>query len=197
MFSKKSKERTPVNIRPADKKDASSIARYIIMAEGDMIPFLTGFEDMRLAEEKLTGWILSPIPNRYSLTQTLIAEIDGQPVAAIITFPADKQPDLDSLILEDVRRRGRELKQLFFEGIPGTYYLSTMGVEPDRRRRGIGTALMTAAQEKAKAQGFTQSSLLVDQEKHRAKAMYERHGFRPIEEVTLAHFRYWRMIRDL
>jgi ribosomal protein S18 acetylase RimI-like enzyme len=186
-----------VRIRPATREDAAEIARCIIMAEGEMIPFLTGHEDARLAEEKLAGWILSEVPNRYSLENTLIAETDGGPVAAAITFPADAQPSLDSLILEDVRRRGRDLKRLFFEGIPDTYYLSTMGVEPGYRRRGIGTALMTAAQDSAKSRGFARASLLVDQDKLRAKAMYERQGFRAVGEVTLVHFKYWRMLRDL
>ncbi len=186
-----------MRIRPAAPEDADSIARFIIMAEGEMIPFLTGFDDLEKAKEKLIGWILSPIPNRYSLDHVLIAEDGGRPAAAAISFPADAQPELDALILADVRRRGRDLDRLFFEGVPGTYYLSTMGVEPEHRRRGMGAALMGASENRAKTLGFARTSLLVDADKPHAKELYERMGHRAIEEVTLGECRYCRMAHEL
>ncbi len=56
---------------------------------------------------------------------------------------------------------------------------------------------MTEAQENALYRGFTRASLLVDQDILRARAMHERRGFRAVEEVTLVHFKYWRMLREL
>lgn len=184
-------------IRQAIPEDALFIARCIIMAEGEMIPFLTGHDDLEMAREKLGGWILSSVPNRYSLEHTLVAEEDGNPVAAAISFPADAQPELDTLILEDVRRRGRDLDKLFLEGIPGTYYLSTMGVEPVYRKQGIGTALMIASENRARSLGFARTSLLVDTEKPRVKELYERMGHVAAEEVTLANCTYCRMAHTL
>jgi ribosomal protein S18 acetylase RimI-like enzyme len=184
-------------LRPAVPEDAPAIARFIMMAEGEMVPFLTGEADAGRAAEKLAGWVLSEIPNRYSLSNNIIADVGGRAVAAAISFPADAQDSLDTLILADVRRRGRNLDKLFHEGVPGTYYLSTMGVEPDFRKRGIGTALMRASEEKAAGLGFAQTSLLVDTGKERTKAMYGRYGFRAVEEVRLLHFTYCRMVHDL
>lgn len=184
-------------IRPAQQKDVSLVARCIIMAEGDVIPMLTGFGDPLLAEEKLSGWITSPTSNRYSLEHALVAETGGRAVAALLGFPADDQPNLDAIIIDDLRRRGRDLTLLLFEGIPATYYLSIMGVEPECRGQGVGTALMTAAQEAAKAEGFTHASLLVEQDRERVGAMYGRLGFHVVGEVTLASFKYWRMLREL
>jgi ribosomal protein S18 acetylase RimI-like enzyme len=186
-----------VRIRPATREDAPSVARYIMMAEGEMVPFLTGESDEAQAVEKLVSWILSETPNRYSPENTLVAEEDGVAVAAAISFPADAQHSLDSLILEDVRRRGRNLERLFQEGVPGTFYLSTMGVEPESRRRGIGTALMLACEARARQSGFAKTSLLVDTDKERTQALYARHGFVAVETVALVHFSYTRMVHAL
>lgn len=186
-----------MHIREASRADAPAIAKYIIMAEGEMVPFLTGEADAARAAEKLVRWILSDTPNRYSPENTLMAEEDGSAVAAAVSFPADAQHALDSLILEDVRRRGRNLERLFCEGVPGTYYLSTMGVEPACRRRGVGTSLLRACEARAKAQGFAQTSLLVDAAAPRTQSLYARHGFRAAETVTLGDFSYIRMVHDL
>ena len=184
-------------IRPAKEEDAHSIARFVAMAEAEMVPLLTGLDDPEKAEEKLAGWIASSTPSRYSYHNNLVAEMDGAPVASMISFAADSQHRLDTVVLEDLHRRGINLERLFPEGAAGTYYLSTMGVDPAYRGRGLGTALIAAAEEKAKRLGFRQTSLLVSTDKPRAQALYERLGFKPAEKVRMADSEYCRMLHDL
>ncbi len=187
----------PLIIRPAAREDAESCARFIAMAEGEMIAFLTGEDEPGAAAVRLALWAGSPASNRYSRDNTLVAEVGGEVAGAMISFPADRQHALDRLILEDLRRRGRELDRLFAEGVPGTYYLSTMGVDPAFRGRGLGTALLAAAEERGRECGFGRSSLLVAAEKPAAKALYGRLGFKTLETVRLAGFEYSRMVHDL
>lgn len=189
--------RDSFRIRPAVPADADAVVRFIMMAEGDTIPFLTGFSDPAKAAEKIRGWALSPVPNRYSLAHTLVADGGGAAAGAVISFPADAQPGLDTIVLDDIRGRGRSLDFLFFEGIPGTYYLSIMGVDPGQRGRGIGTALMAAAEEKGKALGFARASLIVETDRPRARALYERVGYAAAGEVVLGDFSYLRMSREI
>ncbi len=183
-------------IRPATPEDAQAAARFIAMAEGEMVRLLTGLDDQGAAEKKLALWAASATPNRYSHDNTLVAEAEGGAVGALISFPADRQHALDALILEDLRRRGRDLERLFAEGIPGTYYLSTMGIDPAFRGRGIGGALIAAAERRGKELGFAGCSLLVSSDKPRAKSLYERLGFRAFDRVNVAGFEYCRMIHE-
>ncbi len=189
--------RQSVVVRPATREDAASSARFIAMAEGEMIAFLTGLDDPDAAAAKLAGWAASEAPNRYSFDNTHVVEVGGSVVGAIISFPADRQHELDGLILEDLRGRGRALDRLFAEGIPGTYYLSTMGVNPFCRGMGLGTLLLTAAEERGRGMGFSESSLLVAADKPRAKALYERLGFHARDTVRMGDFEYARMVHAL
>lgn len=184
-------------VRKARLNDADLIADAIVMAEGEMVPFFTGTEDMDKSKKILKEFILSSVPCRYSLDNALVAEIDGCAAGAAFAFPADDQPDLDLLILASVNARGYNLKELFFEGETGTYYLSTMGVDPAYRGKGVGKALMAAAEAEGAKLGFTRASLLVAADKEKARALYERQGYSITARVEMAGFDYFRMGKRL
>ena len=62
-------------------------------------------------------------------------------------------------------------------GVPD---LSDLFVTPARRKQGVGTAMIAACEELARARGFTQLSLAVNPDDNpRALALYLRLGFRP------------------
>ncbi len=184
-------------IRPAKPEDAAAIARFIWMAESEMVEFMTGSADPEESQAILEGWVTSPTENRYSLSNNLVAEIDGRPAGSLIAFPADNQAGLDTLLVKDIRGRGRVIDRLYSEGEPGTYYLSTMGVDPTFRGRGIGSALINAAGERARELGFSRLSLLVSKGKDRVRALYERLGFAVGGELRIGDVEYYRMLRDV
>ncbi len=189
--------RKPPVIRPAEPADAPAIAEFIAMAESEMLPFYTCTNDRQKALGVMADYILSPITNRYSIVHHLVADMAGTAVGSILAFPADQQPDLDRLILEYVNRHGYDLPRLFFEGVPGSYYLCTAGVSAQYRSHGLGRKLIAAALEKARRLGFKQASLLVSEGKPRAEALYKRLGFTTKEEVRIANFPYHRMVMDI
>ncbi|MDR0362769.1 MAG: GNAT family N-acetyltransferase [Planctomycetota bacterium] len=180
-------------IRKAEARDAPAMARCIYMAEGEMTPFFTGHREPEKAGRVLREFILSDVSNRYSIDNAFVAEIDGRTVGSAFAFPADSQPELDLLILASVNARGENIKELFFEGEPGTWYLSTMAVDPAFRGKGAGSALMKAAEEEGARRGFARSSLLVDLRKEKAKALYERLGYAMIGNAEIGPVRYCRM----
>jgi ribosomal protein S18 acetylase RimI-like enzyme len=186
-----------MEIRSARSDDAPAIARHIVMAEKEMVQFFTGSQDPEAAKPILESWVLSPTPCRYSTEFCMLAEVTDQPVGSAISFPADLQPELDVVLLDALCRRGHSLPRLSFEGEPGTYYLSTMGVDPACRGQGIGTALMAAAEERGRQLGFSRASLLVSKDKERAQALYERQGYVVIADVSIGGVAYRRMMRSL
>lgn len=186
-------------IRPARQSDATELARFLFMAESEMAHYFFGTtdQDEERALAALRGLILNPAKNRYSLENTLTVELEGKPVGGAVAFPAESQPELDRVILAMLASHGRKLDRLVSEGEPGTYYLSTMGVDPACRGKGVGSRLMAAMEERGAALGFSRASLLVSTDKPRVQALYERLGYAVLKEVPIADLKYFRMVKTL
>lgn len=60
-------------------------------------------------------------------------------------------------------------------------YLEQMGVEPTRRGTGVGTRLLAAVREAARARGVAEVRLEVWAFNSGARAFWERHGFAPYQ----------------
>jgi len=56
-------------------------------------------------------------------------------------------------------------------------FVAYMAVEPDATRRGVGAALVGAAEEIARARGLPYLSLMVTEDNSGARALYEHAGF--------------------
>jgi len=65
---------------------------------------------------------------------------------------------------------------------PGDVYIANLGVHPDARGNGVGSALIAHESAKAKAAGFQKMTLDVADNNPRAQALYERLGFEVIRE---------------
>jgi len=66
-------------------------------------------------------------------------------------------------------------------------YLAELYVVPDRRGQGLGRALLEATLEVARAEGADHIDLGTSEDDVAARALYERFGFTPLEQV-----RYYR-----
>jgi len=64
----------------------------------------------------------------------------------------------------------------------GSVYIADLGVNPEYRGKGVGSALLQHATEKAKANGFREMSLDVALNNPRAEALYSRLGFTVVKE---------------
>ena len=78
---------------------------------------------------------------------------------------------------------------------PGHYYLAVLGVEPEHQGRGFGSALLQPVLgrcDRERIPAYLESS------KRRNVVLYERHGFRVVEELRLPKDGppIWRMWRD-
>jgi ribosomal protein S18 acetylase RimI-like enzyme len=58
-------------------------------------------------------------------------------------------------------------------------HVSILAVARDAEGQGIGRALLAAAEDWGRANGFARLTLSVFSENHRAKRLYERQGWRP------------------
>jgi ribosomal protein S18 acetylase RimI-like enzyme len=67
--------------------------------------------------------------------------------------------------------------------------LEGLAIEPTARGMGVGTRLLEAVDERARDLGRTEIILEVIDANPRAKALYERHGYRTVTTVTSAWYR--------
>jgi GNAT superfamily N-acetyltransferase len=74
------------------------------------------------------------------------------------------------------------------------WYLSALGVEPERQGEGIGSALLAPVLAEADATGF---ACYLETAVGRNVLLYERHGFDVVEELVLPHtdVHGWLMLR--
>jgi GNAT superfamily N-acetyltransferase len=75
------------------------------------------------------------------------------------------------------------------------YYLAVLGVEPEAQGRGFGSALMQPILERCDRERLP---AYLESSKRRNVVLYERHGFRVVEELRLPKDGppLWRMWRD-
>jgi ribosomal protein S18 acetylase RimI-like enzyme len=72
---------------------------------------------------------------------------------------------------------------------PQQLLLEGLALEPTARGKGVGSRLLEAVDERARDLGQTEIILEVIDANPRAKALYERHGYRTVTTVTAAWYR--------
>ena len=72
--------------------------------------------------------------------------------------------------------------------IAGRLHLNSLFVEAEYQGRGVGSCLLEAVEDFARAQGFAAVSLMVFEGNAEARKLYERNGFRQIERKSDTYY---------
>lgn len=96
---------------------------------------------------------------------------------AIACLTGYAQPAAPEPIPDDMPPVFRPLQEL--ENLaPASWYVNVLAVLPAHRGRGLGSALLTKAEEVAAGADLDRLSIIVESANTGAKALYERHGYR-------------------
>lgn len=181
---------TPVTIRKAVKEDALFMAERILWA--------IGVPDAKDSDAETLSTVCAMKDVLYSYENTLIAEVDGERVGIMISYDGALYSTLRVKTFSNV---GDALKCDFSnmadEAKAGEYYLDTLAVSPDMRRKGIGRALLTAAMERGRKTGIEKATLLVSPKNPPALRLYSSLGFKPTRMVHAFDHNYLHMERSL
>jgi len=172
-------------IRKAEKKDAHTIAKLMLLAMNELTAKFRGDHDPIKSLQLLEKFI-SITGNQYSYTNVLVFEIDDIIVGSLTAYDGGeietlRKPFFDYLIT-NYHPNGFDME---LETTDGEFYFDVIGVDPDHQKKGIGKQLITAGIEWAKTLGHQKVGLLVNVENHRAKSLYERLGFKKIDQRFL------------
>ena len=181
-------------IREARKDEAPVIAELLMMAwpvEDIMASNGISYEELH---ETVTAIVSLPA-SIYSYEHTFVAEVDGRVAGAMCgydgaDYQALKQPIVDALGEDSEFARLQETEA-------GEYYLDSVCVHPDFRGRGIGSKLFEAQIARAAEQGHSRVGLIVDVDKPEAEALYERLGFRYLDDKDFFGHKMKHMIHTL
>jgi len=185
---------TDMRIEQAGRQHAGIIARAVMDAVGEEIcaDFAAPSHTLDDVRELFTH-LASLDDSQYSYRNALVALDDNGEVAGVcVSYDGADLHRLRERFFEAARMMlGKEMEGMADETSPDEYYLDTVAVAPAWRGKGIGSRLLMASVEKARAAGKP-AGLLVDYINPKAEALYRSLGFkyvgdRPFAGVVMKH----------
>lgn len=173
-----------MKIREGIPEDAAFLARVIMEAIGfELCVGLAGDpERVPLVRELFTS--LASLPDsQYSFKNSFVALADtGERIGGIIAYDGARLRELRFAFAREANRilgwnvTEEEAADWEDEADSGEIYIDSLFVEPEGRRQGVATALLSAVEKRYRQTGKP-LGLLVEPENKAALKTYERWGF--------------------
>ena len=169
-----------VDIREANKMQASEIARLIMMAMTDDCCLYYCGEGYDLADfHQMMTILVEREDSQYSYRNTLVAMVDDKIVGIAVSYDGGRLHELRQAFIQVAKKYiGKDHSSMDDETQKGELYLDSLAVLPDYRRQGIAQRLLKATKEKADQMGLPCVGLLVDKGNPTGEAFYATAGFR-------------------
>jgi GNAT superfamily N-acetyltransferase len=184
-------------IRQGRADDAAFIAHTILLSQRGPRPL--GWFDFALdqAEPQVLDFLaklaVAKPRSWYHVSQFLVAEIDGSPVAALCAVPSRETRDTMRAAIEevasssgvsaaDIFARGAYARPCWVQGGEADWLIEHVASQPSARGRGLMQALIAQALSAGRAAGFSNASISFLIGNDAAERCYARAGFTFAEE---------------
>ncbi|MNH95102.1 putative acetyltransferase [compost metagenome] len=186
-----------MRIRASRPEDAEDVAPLLYAAIGEIAFLLTGAQDPEHAIASMNE--LYQLPNhRLSYENTLVAEVDGRPIGFVLFYHGSRMDELDRPLLERLEAAtGHKPHPFPKEARENEFYLDSLAVDPSFRGQGVGTLLMAAFEAEAVRLHYDRVSLIVDQDKPKAKQLYMGQGYIEDDVIEILGHPYHHMIKEI
>ncbi|HCT1806418.1 TPA: GNAT family N-acetyltransferase [Enterococcus faecalis] len=186
-------------IRSATKEDGQAIARLVLVILKDMeLPILEEVSEEQMID--LLAEATAYPTYRYGYQRILVYEHAGEVVGIAVGYPAEDEKIIDEPLREVFKKHGlAEDVRLFIEEetLPNEWYLDTISVDERFRGMGIGSKLLDALPEVAKASGKQALGLNVDFDNPGARKLYASKGFKDVTTMTISGHLYNHMQKEV
>lgn len=183
-------------IKKANKQNIENISKLIYDAIHEVANSLTGENEEHKILKTLENYIQMDVC-RLSYNNIYTYEIDNKNVAILLAYNSNDVEKLDKPMIEHLKTKNIFLKSFDKECFDDEFYIDTVSVLEDYQGQGIAKELFAFAQQKAREQGFKKLSLLVDLENKKAKALYEKLGFKDNTTLEVSKTQFSHMIKEL
>lgn len=185
---------TGFTIRPARIEDAVFLGKCVCEGIGFRI-----FEEETDQNREIAANI-APLAARertlYSYRNALVVEVEGEVAGAFISYPGEYYHEWRKETFRDYPYfKDLDMDVMPDEAGPGEYYIDTVAVLPQFRRRGIGGGLMKERIAQVQREHpDLRITLLVDPDNLDGQRIYSRLGFHVIDHNVIAfNHLYWKM----
>ncbi len=186
-----------MQIRPARPSDAEAAAPLIALSMGGFGEAVLGLNDPA-RQLRALRWFFAQTGSRFSHDCSAVAEQNGQIVGILVAYPAAESEARNNRLARQMRGVYSllEILQIVWlslpalrlpEVFPGEFYTANLAVDPAWQGHGIGSALLKHAERLAVKFGLETCSLNVDSQNPRARALYERQGYRLAQSFFTPH----------
>ena len=176
-----------ITLRRATKADARFIAENVLRA-------LHINETDERHIEHLAG-ISRREDTLYSWRNATIALYDGTPAGLMVAYDGAQYRRMRDITFPMIRMYvGDDYHNMDDEACAGEYYLDSLAVLPEFRRRGIASALIKEMFRQRDKTGIPLATIAVDPENDTAYRLYLRNGFRHDGQVTVFSTTYDRLV---
>ncbi|MFJ7825735.1 GNAT family N-acetyltransferase [Psychrobacillus sp. NPDC096623] len=183
-------------IRKALKKDANEAIPLIMDAIGDISMQMTG-ETEEAAITKEFRQLFTRTDNRHSYLYTYIAELNGHVAGVMVFYSAEQAVTLDANLEAYLSNKKGTVVIIDPETAPGEWYIDTVVVDPTYRGHGIGTKLLSYAEQLVKNSGGGKLALNVEIKKEAAIRLYNRLGFDTLCPWTIIGEPFHHMVKTI
>lgn len=178
-------------IRFAQKEDCSKL--YDLLLEIFLDMELEVFE--QLSPTIMKQWMVESMQksdSRYSYKNALVFVENNQILGCAFGYKGELEQSLTRPLQESFAEKGWEIFP-DAETFSGEWYLDSLVVHSDFRKKGIAQALIQALPKLAKSQGETVIGLNCDHENSKARVLYEKMGFRKTSDWVIGEHTYDHM----
>lgn len=186
-----------MKIRQGRADDAAFVAHTVLLAQRGPRPL--GWFDFALAQEEpqvldFLGRLAVAGPRSwYHVSQFLIAEVDGEPAAALCAMPSRETRDTMRAAIEevapsagvsaaDIFARGAYARSCWVQGGEQDWLIEHVACRPSARGRGLVQALIAQALSRGREAGFARASITFVIGNDVAERCYAKAGFSFAEE---------------
>jgi ribosomal protein S18 acetylase RimI-like enzyme len=181
-----------ISLRPAEPRDDPAVAALMYATAGGRYDLYAG--DRERSMRLLAASIATP-GNDTSRDGVVVAEVDGEVAGALAAFPVTEGAKRRRRLIRMVLRRrapwhwprllrlARMGENLGPEPPADALYVDALATDERFRRRGVASALLGVADERARALGLKKLALDTTASNAGARALYEGYGFRLTGEL--------------
>ena len=131
----------------------------------------------------------------YSWCNATIALYDSQPAGLMVAYDGARYRQMRDITFPMIRMYvGDNYSSMDDEARAGEYYLDSLAVLPEFRRKGIASALIQEMFRQRDAAGIPLATIAVDPDNDTAYRLYLRNGFLKDGHVTVFNTTYDRLV---